>query len=94
MHVFPYSIRKGTVASKLKNQIDGNVKKERARKLINLSTELEKRYMNKFINTETEVLVERSKDGFSYGHTSNYLSVKLDGNYNSEDVAKELVNQK
>lgn len=86
MHVFPYSIRKGTVASKLKNQVDGTIKKERARRLIELSTELEKEYMNNFLNTEVEVLIERNKDNFSYGHTSNYLSVKIDGNYNSEDV--------
>jgi len=86
MHVFPYSIRKGTAASKFPNQVDGLVKKERARKLIELSTVLEKEYMNKFIDTEIDVLIEQSKDGYSYGHTSNYLAVKLKGNYNSEDI--------
>ena len=37
--------------------------------------------MNKFINKEVEVLIEKNIDGYSYGHTSNYLLVKIDGNY-------------
>ena len=108
IHVFPYSIRKETPASKFPNQIDGNVKKARARKLIELSTKLEKDYMNKFLNTEVDVLIEQNKDGYSYGHTSNYLLIKLEGNYASEEIinagiteleyphcmAKELVKEK
>ena len=33
--------------------------------------------MNKFINREVEVLVEITKDGYSLGHTTNYLQVKI-----------------
>ena len=91
IHVFPYSIRKGTPASKFKNQVDGNIKKERARILIELSTELEQEYMNKFINTEVDVLVEQEKDSYSYGHTSNYLHIKLSGSYKSEEVVTVMV---
>lgn len=88
MHVFPYSIRKGTPASKFKNQVDGNIKKERARKLIELSNQLEEEYMNRFIGKEVEVLVEQNKDNYSYGHTSNFLLVRLNDNYNSEEIIK------
>lgn len=86
IHVFPYSMRKGTPASKFKNQVDGNIKKERARKLIELSESLEREYMNHFLNSSIEVLMEHSKDGYSYGHTSNYLCIKLNGIYQSEEV--------
>lgn len=86
IHVFPYSIRKGTPAEKFSNQVDGNVKKERARRLINLSTELEQEYMKKFLNKEVDVLIEQTKDGYSYGHTSNYLSIKIKGEYSSESI--------
>lgn len=91
IHVFPYSIRKGTPASKFKDQIDGNIKKERARRLIELSNKLEEKYMNKFIGRELEVLIERNKDGICLGHTSNYLLVKLNGSYNSEEIVKVLI---
>lgn len=93
IHVFPYSIRKGTPASKFPNQIDGNIKKERAKKLIQLSTKLEQEYMSKFINNDIEVLIENYKDGYSYGHTSNYLYVKVNGNFNSEEVVKVTISK-
>ena len=40
LHVFPYSKRAGTPAANMKNQIDGNIKKERVKELINLSEDL------------------------------------------------------
>ena len=88
IHVFPYSVRKNTPASKFPNQIPGNIKKERARKLIELSKKMEEDYMKEFLNTEVEVLMEHSKDHISYGHTSNYLAIKVLGDYNSEDIIK------
>ena len=49
----------------------------RARKLLTVSKELELEYFNKFIDKEVEVLIETYKDGYSYGHTSNFLHVKI-----------------
>ena len=77
MHVFPYSIRKGTVAESLPNHLDQSIKKDRARRLLEVSKELEKNYFNKHIGKEVEVLIEETKDGYSYGHTGNYLYVKI-----------------
>ena len=37
--------------------------------------------MNKFINKEVEVLIEEVIDGYSYGHTGNFLHVKIRGEY-------------
>ncbi len=79
IHVFPYSDRVGTVASKMDGHIDGNIKKMRARRLLEVSHELEKEYANKFIGENLEVLFEEVKDGVSIGHTSNYLKVKVKG---------------
>lgn len=76
LHVFPYSIRKNTPSEKLE-QIPVEMKKEHARRLLELSMSLELNYMKKFIGKELEVLVEISKDGYSYGHTTNYLEVKI-----------------
>lgn len=91
IHVFPYSIRKNTPASKFPNQVDGNIKKERARRLITLSTELEKEYMNKFLNKDVDVLIEQYKNGYSYGHTSNYLLVRINEKLNSEEIVTTTI---
>lgn len=77
LHVFPYSKRDGTKAS-LMEQVDDKTKKERAKTLLLLSRQLEIDYMKKFVGREVEVLVEVVKDGYSIGHTTNYLQVKID----------------
>ena len=81
LHVFPYSERRGTASSRMPNKIDNGIVKERARRLIEVSTELETSYMNKYLNKEVEVLIEEYKDGYSYGHTGNFLYVKIKGEY-------------
>lgn len=77
IHVFPYSERKGTKAMELPNHIEPSIKKAHARELLQLSKELEISYFEKFIGKEQEVLIEETKAGYSYGHTSNYLHVKI-----------------
>ncbi|MCR5787276.1 MAG: tRNA (N(6)-L-threonylcarbamoyladenosine(37)-C(2))-methylthiotransferase MtaB [Acholeplasmatales bacterium] len=78
LHVFPYSPREGTPAASMKNQVDGNVKKERVKRLIELSKELWHDYCMKFIGSTQEVIVEtKYKDDYIVGHASNYLHVLL-----------------
>lgn len=76
IHVFPYSIRKKTPAAALE-QVNDNEKKTRARKLLALSRNLEEAYFYKFKEREVEVLIEKVEDGISFGHTSNFLPVKV-----------------
>lgn len=76
IHVFPFSVRKGTVAEKLPNHVSDLEKKERVHRLIKLSEELERKYFNEFLNKEVDYLVEVSKNGYLIGHTGNYLLVK------------------
>ena len=78
LHVFPYSVRNDTPSSRLA-QIPDYIKKEQTDKLLALSNKLEIDYMKKFLNKNLEVLFETSKDGYSYGHTTNYLTVKVLG---------------
>jgi len=80
IHVFPFSLRKGTKAEELPNHLDEVTKKNRVRRLINLSKELEIEYANKFLGKEIEFLPEMYKNGYLMGHTSNYLSIKKNGN--------------
>ena len=88
IHVFPYSIRKGTPAENMK-QVDGNIKKERVKKLLNLSKELEQSYFEKFINKEVVFIPEVYKDGYLIGHTGNYLLVKTKGT--EEELHKDKI---
>ncbi len=90
LHVFPFSERKGTRAAALDNKIDNKEKKDRARRLIEVSEELEIKYMEKFIGREVEVLVEEHKEGSSIGHTGNFLHVKFEG----ESPINEFTNVK
>ena len=73
MHIFKYSPRKGTKAAEMKNQVNGNIKEERSKKLIELSDENEKEYNEKYIGKEVEILFEEEKEGLYKGHTQNYI---------------------
>ena len=88
IHVFPYSERKGTASSRMENKIDNKIKKQRAKRLIEISKELEISYMNSFINQTVEVLIEENKDGNSIGHTGNFLHVKIKKEYKQNEIVK------
>lgn len=86
VHVFPYSDRYNTVASKMPNKVDGNVKKERVKDLLMLSDELENSFNSKFYDRILPVLIEEEKDGYFYGHTANFIRVKVSGNYKHNEI--------
>ncbi len=86
VHVFPYSDRYNTVASKMPNKVDGNVKKERVKDLLMLSDELENSFNSKFYGRVLPVLIEEEKDGYFYGHTANFIRVKVSGKYKHNEI--------
>ena len=94
MHVFQYSPRKGTRAAVMPNQIDGNIKEARSKKLIELSNENQKMYNQQLVGKEVEVLFEDKevKDGITYfrGHTQNYILVKYKTDENLENTLKNV----
>lgn len=82
LHVFPYSIRTGTPAARMKNQVPDDIKHERVRRLINLSNQLAKEYASQFEDEVLEVIPEEpfkksEPDGLYVGYTDNYLRVKF-----------------
>ena len=91
MHVFKYSPRSGTVAAKMPNQIDGNVKEERSNKLIELSDKNEKEYNQQYISKEVEVLLEEREGEYLKGHTTNYMVIKMKTNANLENTIQKVV---
>jgi len=81
-HVFPYSIRTGTVAAALPDQVPLQIKKERARRFRELGARKKKKFYRQFIGTQVSVLVEQAVDevkGLYKGYSRNYLPVLLHG---------------
>ena len=75
MHIFKYSQRKGTKAAVMPNQIPGDIKELRSRRLIELSNKNEFEINQKYIGKKVEVLFEEEKEGIFKGHTANYILV-------------------
>ena len=90
MHIFKYSPRRGTKAATMENQITGNVKEERSKKLIELSNRNEVEYNSKYIGQEVEVLFEEEKTGIYKGHTQNYIMIYCNSKENLENKIKKV----
>lgn len=96
IHVFPFSARKGTPAALAKNQISGDIKKDRVRRLISLSNKLEREYQMMFEGKKIDVLFEEYDDklGLYKGHSSNYLLAYLKSNHNLHNEMLEITYKK
>ena len=91
IHVFPYSIRLGTSAANMPNQVDESIKKERVKKLMDLSETMEKEYYNKFVGKELDILVEECDNNVSIGHSSNYLMIRLNEKLEVGQIYKRII---
>ena len=92
-HVFKYSPREGTKAYDMPNQVDGKIKEERSKALIELNNINEKAFNEKYLDKEVEVLIEqevKSKVGVWEGYTRNYIKVEVDNCPNNKkgDIIK------
>ena len=77
LHVFPYSPRKNTPAAKMKGQVNGQIKHERANRLLQLSKELNHEFALKQIGKTLKVLFEKRDGEYLIGHAGDYLKVKV-----------------
>jgi len=81
LHVFPYSERPGTVASRLPGKVNEAVKKRRCEILRKLGQEKRTAFAEKMIGKELPVLVEDKKDrqtGLLTGLSDNYIPVVIE----------------
>ena len=76
IHIFPYSIRKGTKAVDME-QVDGNIKIRRKNELEKLGEELQDEFKNSLLNKKEEVLIEERTKGFFTGYTRNYVKAEI-----------------
>lgn len=91
MHIFPYSIRQGTNAEKLRGDVPNNVVKEREQQLIAYNNELKKHFAEENVGTTHQVVVEESVDGYSCGYSENYLYCYIDCKIEEGKIIKVLV---
>ena len=94
IHVFKYSQRKGTKAAVMPNQIDGNIKEERSKKIIKLSDSIQEEYNKSYIGKEIEVLFEEEKGEIYKGHTKNYILAYCKTNENLNNKIVKVVCKK
>lgn len=80
MHIFKYSMRSGTPAAAMPDQIDPQIKERRAKQMAGVAQKNKLDYERRFVDQTLRILVEeQTKDGLWTGHSSNYLLVTFPG---------------
>ena len=91
MHIFPYSIRKGTPASKMENQITRSEKASRAKRAAAVSDKMKKNYLLSRKGLVESVLFEEICDGFWSGYAKNYTRVYLKSDNDLKNTVLDVV---
>lgn len=93
MHIFKYSVRKGTRAEKMTPQVGENIKTERSNKLLQLNHRLQKKYEETFLSKEEKVLFEEvttiEDKEYVIGHNERYLKIAVPA---TEKEADDFIN--
>ena len=82
IHTFKYSIRNGTKAATMPNQIPEKIKTERSAIIRSISAENKKKYLEQMMGKQQKMLIERiNSDGIAQGYGENYIPMRLRGKY-------------
>ena len=85
LHVFPYSTRENTPASRMP-QVQKNIIKDRARRLREKGIEKLQQLLKKNIGKKDQILVESRKENFSLGKDQHFLKVKLEQEFREGNI--------
>ena len=95
MHIFKYSIRKGTIAAKMPDQVPDGMKAERSDVLLAMEEQLSREYREYYIGKEVSVLFEEEKEilgeRYQIGHTCQYVKVAYQ---TDKDLSNQIVSGK
>ena len=77
MHIFPYSKRPGTPAAKMPGQVLKAVKEDRAHRAAAVAAQMERAYLDQWVDQTVPVLFEEARNGLWRGHTTRYTEVAV-----------------
>ena len=82
MHIFKYSVRHGTMAAGMPNQVPESIKTLRSAELIELCKKMQKEYRKRYIDSTTYVLFEEkeiiNEKEYYTGHTKEYVKIMVE----------------
>ena len=91
LHVFTYSEREDTIASKMQNQVPINIRKERSKIMHQIANKKQKIFHSEHLNTVREVLFESQKNNeVMYGFTDNYIKIEIPYNKDLINITKKV----
>ncbi|MBE5935105.1 MAG: MiaB/RimO family radical SAM methylthiotransferase [Lachnospiraceae bacterium] len=94
MHIFKYSIRKGTVAARMQNQVNDVEKNNRSKILLDMNSINHKNYINSFVGTIQKVLFEEkiqlNDRHYFVGHNERYVKVVVEIGYEEGMVKTDI----
>ena len=93
VHVFPYSLRDGTVASRMPNQIDKAEKERRVAIMAEAAQLSREKIMQSFVGSRARVIIEQpTADGSFDGYTDRYLPALVYGEYlHTHDIVEGTI---
>lgn len=93
MHIFGYSARKGTIASKYK-PLEKSISKARCEKINAIARQSKINYISNFVGKELEVLLEEKQGDYAVGYSREYIRVIVEGGSPNEivNVCVEKIN--
>ena len=89
LHIFPYSKREGTVASKIYKDLPKSIKNERVKVLEEIKKKDKLNFIKK--NDIVEILIEEEKNGAFYGYSKNYIRCVLKGNFKVGEIVRAKI---
>ena len=89
-HLFKFSPREGTRAAKMRDQINGNIKKDRLHELEEIEDKNRIEFLEKQLGMVLSVLIESKSDleGYSGGYSTNYLKVNVKDSIPANTIVK------
>lgn len=78
MHIFKYSVREGTRAAAMENQVPESEKDIRSHRMLSLAENMKRTFYQHYIGKPIEVILEqKDKSGMFHGNTGNYMDVLI-----------------
>jgi threonylcarbamoyladenosine tRNA methylthiotransferase MtaB len=92
VHAFPYSKRAGTLAAQMPDQIPEQIKHERVRIISEISSEVRRDILANTVSQDkpVSVLFESSSRGYAYGHTPDFIEVRVKTDDDMHGVVKNV----